>query len=257
MCPFAWLSGVSHLVVHCLLIETNDGLALVDTGFGLADVEQPHRLPLGLRLAARPRLVIEQTAAHQVERLGFDRRDVRHILLTHLDVDHAGGLPDFPQATVHVYDAELQAAQHPASWLERLRYRAADWAHGPRWQRYDAPGEPWFGFEAVRQLCGLPPEILLVPLAGHTRGHVAVAVDSEHGWLLHCGDAYFHQHEMVDGSLPWGLKVFERAVAVDDRIRRLNQERLRQLQQTQTTVRLFCSHDAGELAQVSRLDDRR
>jgi glyoxylase-like metal-dependent hydrolase (beta-lactamase superfamily II) len=37
---------------------------------------------------------------HQVQRLGFDPRDVRHIVLTHLDFDHAGGLDDFPHATV-------------------------------------------------------------------------------------------------------------------------------------------------------------
>jgi metal-dependent hydrolase (beta-lactamase superfamily II) len=31
------------------------------------------------------------TAIDQLERLGFSARDVRHIVLTHLDFDHAGG----------------------------------------------------------------------------------------------------------------------------------------------------------------------
>ncbi|MFD0510570.1 MBL fold metallo-hydrolase [Streptomyces aureus] len=30
--------------------------------------------------------------------LGYAVDDVRHIVLTHLDLDHAGGLPDFPRA---------------------------------------------------------------------------------------------------------------------------------------------------------------
>ncbi|WP_373317754.1 MBL fold metallo-hydrolase [Planotetraspora silvatica] len=28
--------------------------------------------------------------------MGYDPADVRHIVVTHLDVDHCGGLPDFP-----------------------------------------------------------------------------------------------------------------------------------------------------------------
>ena len=40
---------------------------------------------------------------------GFRREDVRHILVTHLDFDHAGGLPDFPDAVVHVQrDVDVQ-----------------------------------------------------------------------------------------------------------------------------------------------------
>ncbi|MEH2556733.1 hypothetical protein V1286_004262 [Bradyrhizobium algeriense] len=34
----------ARMVCHCLLIETNDGLALVDTGIGLDDIANPPRL---------------------------------------------------------------------------------------------------------------------------------------------------------------------------------------------------------------------
>ncbi|MFE6931116.1 MBL fold metallo-hydrolase [Streptomyces sp. NPDC057699] len=43
-----------------------------------------------------------QTAARQVEKLGFSRDDVRHIVLTHFDADRIGGLADFPDAQVHL-----------------------------------------------------------------------------------------------------------------------------------------------------------
>ena len=36
--------------------------------------------------------------------------DVRHVLLTHLDRDHAGGIPDFPKARVHVHRKEHEMA---------------------------------------------------------------------------------------------------------------------------------------------------
>src|SRR4051812_19320612 len=81
-----WLSrGI--MVCHCLLIEAADGLILVDTGLGTADVDDPRRRLGGdfLRMTS-PRLLREQTALAQLERLGFRREDVRHIVPTHLDL---------------------------------------------------------------------------------------------------------------------------------------------------------------------------
>jgi glyoxylase-like metal-dependent hydrolase (beta-lactamase superfamily II) len=40
----------------------------------------------------------------------YDPKDVRHIVLTHLDFDPAGGLGDFPHATVHMLADERDYA---------------------------------------------------------------------------------------------------------------------------------------------------
>jgi glyoxylase-like metal-dependent hydrolase (beta-lactamase superfamily II) len=252
MCPrFGRLVNEQRrMVCHCLLLETEGGLVLVDTGLGSEDVARPRERLTGMLLTvARPRLDPEETAAHQVEELGFRRSDVRHIVLTHLDIDHAGGLPDFPEAAVHVFAAEHDAAMAPKSFLERHRYRAVQWAHGPRWVRYEVNGEPWFGFECVRQLDGLPPEILLVPLFGHTRGHCAVAVQRSEGWLLHAGDAYFFHREMdfENPRCTAGLRIFQRTMEMDRAARLHNQDRLRALARTERGVRVFCAHDPTEL----------
>lgn len=253
MCPHGGrlVTGQSpaRLVCHCLLVETDQGLVLVDTGLGLGDVERPGRLTRSLRLFGRPTLDPDETAAAQVERMGFSRRDVRHIVPTHLDLDHAGGLPDFPHATVHVLADEHRAAmEKPAPFLPQ-RYCAPHWQHDVAWATYEPGGEPWFGFEAVRALDGLPPEILLVPLVGHSRGHSGVAVDTgSDGWLLHCGDAYFHHREVAEPpACPPGLAAFQRLLAEDDGRRRHNQARLRALNAEEASVRLFCAHDAVEL----------
>lgn len=240
-----------HLVCHCLLIETSDGLVLVDSGLGLADVEAAHARLGGLFVRAlRPDLDPEQTAARQVAKLGFSRKDVRHILLTHLDLDHAGGLSDFPHARVHVLLAEHEAASHPRI-TERQRYRASQWAHHPHWvlYRHDA-GEPWLGLEAVRALDGLPDDILFIPLLGHSRGHAGVAVRTSEGWLLHAGDAYFHRQELgpEPERCPAALRVFQTIVQADGRLRLWNQERLRTLARDHRgAVTVFSAHDALEL----------
>ncbi|RZL98332.1 MAG: MBL fold metallo-hydrolase, partial [Sphingomonas sp.] len=49
--------GAAHLVCHCLLIETDAGLVLVDTGYGTRDVDHPHdRLADFFIALNRPRL---------------------------------------------------------------------------------------------------------------------------------------------------------------------------------------------------------
>ncbi|PWV71049.1 metallo-beta-lactamase superfamily protein [Nocardia neocaledoniensis] len=188
---------IGGLVDHCLLIETARGLVLVDTGFGSADVADPARLGWSRRLF-RPRLDPRVTARSQIESFGYRDTDVTDIVLTHLDYDHAGGLADFPAARIHVHGPELRAAQSPR-WAERPRYRPAQWEHGPRWVVNEAEGsDTWFGLDAVRALPGLGTDILVVPLYGHTRGHVGVAVNTPAGWLLHAGDALLTTRDLDD-----------------------------------------------------------
>jgi glyoxylase-like metal-dependent hydrolase (beta-lactamase superfamily II) len=241
----------ADVICHCLLVESSDGLVLVDTGFGSADARNPAQLGQPFRALLSPRPRYEETALAQVEALGFAAGDVRHVVATHLDPDHAGGLPDFPAAQVHVFAPEVAAALQPRL-DERARYRRAHLAHGPRWaeHRSEAGGDRWFGFESVRILPGLDVEVALIPLIGHSRGHTGVAVNSGEGWLLHCGDAYFnHGQVATPPSCPPLLKVFQRVLAADNGARVANAERLRQLAASHgDEVTLFCAHDPHELA---------
>jgi len=257
MCPIggALFDGfgrglTARLVCHCLLVETNQGLVLIDTGFGLRDVNSPYsRLSPFFIHFNGIQFDRKYTAIDQVERLGFSARDVRHIVLTHLDFDHAGGLEDFPEATVHVMQTEIDAAQDRRGFITSQRYRPDQWDEVKRWKFYSAGGESWFGFEAVRDLEGLPPEILLIPLAGHTRGHAGIAIQTPEGWLLNAGDAYFYRHEM-DSTEPRctpGMRFYQWMMEVDRETRLHNQDRLRALSRDRSKdVRLFCSHDAIE-----------
>jgi glyoxylase-like metal-dependent hydrolase (beta-lactamase superfamily II) len=243
------LLEATELVCHCLLIEGAEGLVLVDTGFGLDDTRNPRQLGRPFTAAFRPRALDAETAISQVRALGFEPSDVRQIIATHLDLDHAGGLPDFPEAEVHLLGPELDAAMDPG-WRERSRYLAAHWAHGPRWVTHGPQGEQWLGFESVRILPGSDAEILLVPLPGHTPGLTGVAVKLADRWLLHCGDAYFHHGEVeTPAHCPPVLRAFQALNSMDGAMRRQNQERLRELALRHADdVELFCSHDPTTLA---------
>lgn len=241
-----WLEP-AEVCCHCLLLETDDGLVLVDTGFGVEDTQDLGRLGPAFRLM-RPRADVEETALRQVEALGFAAADVRRIVATHLDPDHSGGLPDFPQAEVHVFARELEVALDPGL-RDRPRYRKSHWAHGPNWVGHEVEGDEWFGFEGVRILPGIGAEVLLIPLIGHSRGHTGVAINGPDGWLLHCGDAYFHHGEVETPShCPPGLRVFQNLNNADRGRRLENQERLRELAARHgEEVTLVCSHDPNEL----------
>jgi glyoxylase-like metal-dependent hydrolase (beta-lactamase superfamily II) len=246
------INAQRRMVSHCLLIETErDGLVLVDTGVGLEDVATPTarlgapfvRL-VGLRASAAT------TAARQIEALGFRREDVRHIVVTHLDLDHAGGLPDFAHAIVHVHADEHRAAVITRAFADRPRYRACHFAHTPKFELYDAlDGEKWFGFDRARPLTGLSADIVAVPLNGHSRGHAVIAVNSGAHWLLHAGDAYFSAG-IVDPSAEaprFGAKLFERTVAWNFSRVLQNHERLRALATEHSDrVTVFSAHDPSE-----------
>jgi glyoxylase-like metal-dependent hydrolase (beta-lactamase superfamily II) len=238
-----WLE-TSPVVAHCLLIEAGGELVLVDTGFGTADCANPKRLGRGFNVFVAPKCRAEETAVRQIEELGLDPGDVRHIVTTHLDVDHAGGLGDFPGAQVHLTGAELEATKS-RSLLERSRYIQAQWAHGPNWATYDAGGDSWFGFESIRLLPDLDAEIALIPLPGHTAGHSGVAINTPDGWLLHGGDAFFFRGEIeTPPRCPPGLRFFQQINQHDGKARHANQARLRELKRAHgDEVTLLCSHD--------------
>jgi glyoxylase-like metal-dependent hydrolase (beta-lactamase superfamily II) len=241
-----------RLTCHCLLVETGDTLVLVDTGFGLRDVADPRsRLSRFFLMLLSPEFREEFTAIRQVAALGYDPRDVRHIVLTHLDFDHAGGLDDFPHARVHMLSKEREVAEAQRTMLDRMRYRPQQWSTRDRWVVYPAlSGERWYNFECVRDLQGVAPEILLVPLAGHTQGHAGVALERTAGsWILQAGDAYFYHAEM-DLERPRctpGLHFYQWMMEQDRSARFRNQHRLRELKREHAkAVRVVSSHDVME-----------
>ena len=184
-------------ICHVLLVETDNGLVLVDTGYGSHDCDDHARIG-PTRHYLKPVFDHGETAVRQVERLGFHRDDVRHIVVTHFDMDHIGGLSDFPDAQIHVTAAEMLGAVREPSFREKIRFRPAQWAHGPKLVEHNPDGEKWRGFAAAKELDDIAPGIVLVSLPGHTRGHACVAVDAGHRWVLHCGDA-FYQSGTIDG----------------------------------------------------------
>ena len=247
------MSGGARMACHCLLVETTrDGLVLVDAGLGDLDMADPAgRLGSWFKHIANPVGDPTETAASQVARLGHAPADVRHVVMTHLDLDHAGGLCDFPGARVHVMQAELSAATRPKTSTEARRYRQAHWSHEVAWQTYPSEGGvEWQGISGARQLEGVDAGLLLVPLAGHTRGHAGVAVARGEGWLLHAGDAVLSIEELSGKPMP-RLALYHRVGDEDPAQGRRTRQALTNLAK-KGGVRITASHDLRDCDKLAR-----
>lgn len=260
MCPVGrFLLGKADagtLVAHCVLIVTErDGLVLIDTGFGTRDISGQSRIPRAFRTMVGPVLEPGETAIAQVTALGFDPAAVRHIVVTHLDLDHVGGISDFPDAQIHVHAREYSAAMMRAQLIESQRYLPTQWSHGPRWEIYSEDGDSWRGLPAINRLRGLDADIGILPMHGHTRGHSAVIARTGDRWLVHAGDAYFHR-AAIDSSLamPLGFLAFERLTQIDPAARRASVAALRQLRERYADLDVFCAHDPAEFAAIRQLE---
>ncbi|MFB6346822.1 MAG: MBL fold metallo-hydrolase [bacterium] len=241
----------AELVTHCLLLDVSGGLILVDTGLGRLDLHDPSRLGTLVNLTMNPSRSPDPTAYTRISNLGYDPAEVKHIFVTHLDMDHVGGLADFPEASIHLLEEEYQAAQDPPL-MERLRYRQQLWEHNPNWTPYSSRGEDWFGFPSLQPLPDEVPELRMVPLPGHSAGHCGIAVKQNDGWLLHCGDAYFDANEMSpdDPSCTPGLRLQQKMISHDNRVRIETQNKLRDLIK-HSEVDTVCSHSPEEYREFS------
>ena len=238
-----------HGVIHCLLVDTGDGLALVDTGWGMCDCTDPSpAVRQFTSIIGCPR-DLNETAIRQVERLGHDPADVQHIFLTHMHLDHAGGLPDFPAATVHVFANEMEACLHPRTLMEWRAYRPEHRAHGPRWQPHTLQGNQWFGLDCTLPVRVGEAEFVMVPFVGHTRGHCGVALRMGDRWLLHCGDVYgyYRQADPVQPYTHPSGRLMETLTTTGFNMPRRHWAQIRKLvQEHGDEIQTFCTHDLRE-----------
>ena len=162
-------SPLGSAIGHCVLIEENNSLTLIDAGIGLAETRAPEQ-KLGKELIEITGFKFDEklTAIRQIEQLGLDPNNVSHIICSHLDPDHIGGLADFPKASVHVSQEEYKSFKSGNE-----RYLPQQLGHEVKIELYEENDSEWFGLPARKLALGF--EIYLIPLFGHTLGHCGIA----------------------------------------------------------------------------------
>jgi len=236
----------SSVVTNCLLIDTSEsGLILIDTGFSRDDTGDVKRIPLGLRVFFRPNMCIDETAYLQIQKYGYDVRDVRNVVFTHLDVDHANGLSDFPWAKGHCSSKEYRSAISKTGIKSKIRYKGNAIKNHKLWEFYDCFNEGIDGLNIKGQrIKGLNEDIYMVPLSGHSSGNCAIAVKGKDNWILHCGDAYMNHYEISDRENYKNYSgLFQLFIQFSNKKRIESLQRIKQLKLEYKNTIIICSHD--------------
>jgi glyoxylase-like metal-dependent hydrolase (beta-lactamase superfamily II) len=234
-------SPMGSTIGHCLLIEENETLLLVDTGIGLSESKEPEKR-LGKELIEVTGFKFDEriTAIKQIEELGLDPSNVKHIICSHLDPDHIGGVADFPNATIHVSKEEYNAFKSGDE-----RYLPQQLSHNPNLKLYETDDSEWLGLSARKVNVGLLAEIYLIPLFGHTLGHCGVVVKVNDKWIFYVGDAYYLRTEIENKNHPVDQLATIRAV--DNDARRQSLDKVREIiRDFGHQMEYFCYHDPSE-----------
>jgi glyoxylase-like metal-dependent hydrolase (beta-lactamase superfamily II) len=191
------------LPTYAWVIDHPEGVIVVDTGQGVHLLESSRSLHPYHRWQVAFRLEREEEIGPQLRSLGIERRDVKRVVLTHLHVDHDGGLAHFPDTEILVSAGELRAAR---GWKGRLGgYLPNRW---PTWfdpKPLDLAPESFGPFAASRRLTAAG-DVIVVATPGHTPNHISVIVEDHATTYFLAGDASYNQRLMlasrIDGVSP-------------------------------------------------------
>jgi glyoxylase-like metal-dependent hydrolase (beta-lactamase superfamily II) len=185
------------LPVNAYAIEHRDGVILVDTGASAGVKRLPRWHPY-FRFCVRFDIEPEQEAGPQLKALGVGSADVKRVVLTHLHIDHDGGLGAFPKSEILVSPGELERASGiagrvrgylPQRWPNHFDPKPLildDGAYGPfpQSKRLTADGA-----------------IVAVATPGHTANHLSVIVEDGNAAVFIAGDASYNEEMMVKGVI--------------------------------------------------------
>ncbi|MBL7851022.1 MAG: N-acyl homoserine lactonase family protein [Cyclobacteriaceae bacterium] len=196
------------------VIEHPEGTIVVDTG-ETSRASRPEALKGGgmngwlNKHLARINIDKSNDLSAQLRLLGIHPDNVRWVVLTHLHLDHAGGLEYFPKSEIIVSHQEYV---RPYAFVEGV-YPA--WFNPKLIGHYDDIGGE---FEQGHVLTRAG-DVVIVPTPGHTLSHQSVMFKTSGPTFFFAGDACFSSAHLQSGFVP-GINV-DRAMARKtlDRIR--------------------------------------
>ncbi|WP_454695962.1 N-acyl homoserine lactonase family protein [Achromobacter aegrifaciens] len=188
--------GNMDLDFYCWLIRGNERNILVDTGFSACSAR------------ARQRTFLQSPEAGLTQ-LGVATTDIDSLILTHLHYDHAGNVDAYPNAQVHIQDAEMQYATGRYMCHTALRHFFSVDDVATVLRRVYEGRVTFHDGDA-----NIAPGIELYKIGGHTAGLQIVRVMTQRGWVVLASDAMhyyrnyhdknpfpaiFHLGQMLDG----------------------------------------------------------
>lgn len=184
-----------------LLVKHPKGDVLIDTGLGRALDAQLRAMPSWFRAVTD--VAPSMPATEKLAAAGYDRKNLRAILLTHAHWDHVSGVPDFPGVPVWITVEEHRFIEN-GGWITATARSCTD----AKWEEYGFEGGPYLGFPASHDVYG-DGSMVVVPAPGHTPGSVIVFLQLPSGkrYAL-VGDLAWQQEGILEREeRPWITRI--------------------------------------------------
>jgi N-acyl homoserine lactone hydrolase len=232
-------SWTDWLPTYAWVIEHPEGVIVVDTGQATHLLQTATSLHPYMRWEVRFRITPDEEIGPQLRALGIGPHDVTRVVLTHLHIDHDGGLAHFPRSEILVSRGELQTA---SGWIGRMRgYLPNRW---PSWFNpvaLDLAPEAYGPFAASKHLTSAG-DVVAVATPGHTAHHVSVLVEDQGITYFLAGDTSYNQRLMLAGQVD--------GVSIDENVSRATLAAIRHLAADRPTVYLP-THDPESAARLA------
>jgi len=191
-----WVPCPAFLITHPMA-----GHILVDTSLHPSIAARPsENFGRAAARVAQPRVEPGRDLLAQLRERDADPRSIRLILMTHLHMDHASGISNFPSSTFVLSDAEWHAATtgsrpvfrgyRPEHYDYAFDYRLIDFNHS-RVESYSTFGRTF-------DLLG-DGSIRLAFTPGHSRGHMCVILRLRERDFVIAGDAVYTIRQLEHG----------------------------------------------------------
>jgi len=250
---FADRNWTEWLPTYAWAIEHREGVIVVDTGQGAHLLKTGQSYHPFVRWEVMFQIDREEEIGPQLRTLGIGPRDVTKVVLTHLHMDHDGGLAHFPNSEILVASGELSTA---GGWAGHIRgYLPNRW---PSWfdpTPLEFTTESFGPFARSRRLTHAG-DVIAVATPGHTADHISVLVQEDDVTFFLAGDTSYNESLMLAGKVD-GVSTDERtSTATLDAIRRFTQVRPTIYLPThdpQSATRLANRYRVGTVEPIARL----
>jgi glyoxylase-like metal-dependent hydrolase (beta-lactamase superfamily II) len=232
-----------------VLIERDDDLVLFDTGIGTRiEAEMRPFIYWGnlvfLRYVMQTQFDPRRDAlVYQLPQIGFKPSDVKHVIISHLHWDHAGGMRDFPDARFIINRKEWEFADelNGIPLFKNAFIKEQFCVPGLEKELFETdPAKPFLNFPASYDVFG-DGSMVLVDLPGHSPGLIGMILTMPSGrrFLFSADTFYFPEglEQRIPKSGLMRLLVSEGPEAVS------SIDRIYTLMQSEPDLEIVGSHD--------------